>query len=100
MENHPRCSAMEGARIIAIMRLVLRNTNIGPAAGWNYDDIPLWVMAGGGNRIGGVGAIPEYRRKINWRIHTAREYHGRLIFHNTIESTSKLLHELGMNIEY
>lgn len=99
MENHPRCSAMEGARIIAIMRLILRDTNIGPAAGWNYDDIPLWVMAGGGNRIGGVGAIPEYRRKINWRIHTAREYRGRLIFHNTIESTSKLLQELGMNVE-
>ena len=100
METHPRCSAMEGARVIAIIRLVLRNINIGPAAGWNHDDIPLWVMAGGGNRIGGVGAIPDYRKSINWRIHTAREHRGRMIFHNNIPGTTKLLEELGMTVEF
>lgn len=96
LENHPRCSTMEGARIIAIMRLVLRDIDIGPAAGWSYDDIPMWVMAGGGNRIGGVhiNRVPGYRN--NWYLHSALDYHDRMEFCNTIETAGPLLKEAGI----
>ncbi len=101
MEEHPRCSTMEGARIIAIMRLVLRNIDIGPAAGWSYDDIPMWTMAGGGNRIGGIhiNRIPDYRT--NWYLHTMIEYRERMEYCNTIETASRLLKESGIiDIEF
>lgn len=96
LEEHPRCSTMEGSRIIAIMRLVLRNIDIGPAAGWSYDDIPMWVMAGGGNRIGGVhiNRVPAYRN--NWYLHSALEYRDRMEYRNTIATASKLLKESGI----
>jgi biotin synthase len=96
--NHPRCSAMEGARIIAIMRLVLRDVHIGPAAGWTYDDIPLWVSAGGGNQINGVhiNRAPPYGR--NWYLPTAIEYRGNVEYQNTMPIVTQFLHELGMNV--
>jgi biotin synthase len=96
MENSPRCSTMEGARIIAIMRLVLRDIDIGPAMGWSYDDIPMWVMAGGGNRIGGVhiNRVPGYRH--NWYLHSAVDYHDRMEFCNTITVAEPLLKEAGI----
>lgn len=96
MAEHPRCSTMEGSRIIAIMRLVLRDIDIGPAAGWSYDDIPMWAMAGGGNRIGGVhiNRIPGYKN--NWFLHSALEYHDRMEYRNTIPTASKLLKESGI----
>jgi biotin synthase len=96
MADHPRCSTMEGSRIIAIMRLVLRNIDIGPAAGWSYDDIPMWVMAGGGNRIGGVhvNRVPGYKN--NWYLHSALEYRDRMEYRNTIATAEKLLKESGI----
>lgn len=100
LENHPRCSTMEGARIIAIMRLVLRSIDIGPAAGWSYDDIPMWVMAGGGNRIGGihVNRTPGYQN--NWYLHSALDYSDHMEYINTIETSSKLLKECGIEVIY
>jgi len=100
MADHPRCSAMEGARIIAVMRLVLRDVQIGPAAGWSYDDIPLWVSAGGGNRIGGihVNRTPHYQS--NWYLHQALDYHEGLEFRNTISTATRFLQEMGMSVEY
>lgn len=101
MVDHPRCSTMEGSRIIAIMRLVLRNIDVGPAAGWSYDDIPMWVMAGGGNRIGGVhiNRTPAYRN--NWYLHSALDYHDRMEFRNTLETDLRLLKECGIeNVIY
>ncbi len=96
MENHPRCSTTEGARIIAIMRLVHRKINIGPAAGWSYDDIPVWVNAGGGNRIGGIhiSRVPTYRRP--WFLHTALSYEDRMEFCNTIPMAGPMLGEIGI----
>ena len=79
MENHPRCSAMEGSRIIAIMRLVFRDVDIGPAAGWSYDDIPMWVMAGGGNHIGGISREQGPYARNNWYSDTALEYRDRMV---------------------
>jgi biotin synthase len=96
LENNPRCSTMEGSRIIAITRLVLRDIDIGPAMGWSYDDIPMWVMAGGGNRVGGVhiNRVPGYRP--NWYLHSALDYHDRMEFCNTISIASPLLKEAGV----
>lgn len=100
LENHQRCSTMEGARIIAITRLVLRNIDIGPAAGWSYDDIPMWVMAGGGNRIGGIhiNRAPGYRN--NWYLHSALDYHDHIEYRNTIKTGSRLLNECGVQVTY
>ncbi|MFZ3130345.1 MAG: radical SAM protein, partial [Desulfosporosinus sp.] len=100
MENHPRCSAMEGARIISIMRLVLRNIDIKPAAGWSYDDIPIWVMAGGGNRAGGVhvNRAPAYKK--NWYLPGTIEYSNKMEFGNTMEVSAKFLNEAGITMDY
>ncbi|MDO9576048.1 MAG: radical SAM protein [bacterium] len=100
LADHPRCSAMEGARIIAVMRLVLRDVLIGPAAGWSYDDIPLWVSAGGGNTIGGihVNRTPHYRG--NWYLPKALDYREGVEFCNTISTATRFLQETGMSVEY
>jgi biotin synthase len=96
MENHPRCSAMEGSRIIAIMRLVLKDVDIGPAAGWSYDDIPMWIMAGGGNRIGGIHVNRAPKRRSNWYLHSALEYRDRMEYTNTMPTAARLLAEIGV----
>jgi len=102
MEGHPRCSAMEGTRIIAVMRLVLRDIEIGTGMGWSYDDVPLLVSAGAGNRIGGVGVnrTPHYRS--NWYLHQALHYPegAELEFHNMVPTVTRILQEMGMSVEY
>lgn len=100
MENHQRCSAMEGARIIAIARLVFRDADISTAAGWSYDDIPLWIMAGGGNRIMGIhiNREPHYRR--SWYLHKAVEHREGMEFVDTTPVATKFLKEAGMSVEY
>jgi biotin synthase len=87
---------MEGSRIIAIMRLVLKDVDIGPAAGWSYDDIPMWVMAGGGNRIGGIHVNRAPRRRSNWYLHTALEYRDHMEYTNTMSTAARLLAEIGV----
>lgn len=49
MENHPNCSLIEAVCLIAIARLVLRNIDISPAAGWTEDERPFAYEAGAGN---------------------------------------------------
>lgn len=100
LENHPRCSTTEGARIMAVMRLVLRNIHIGPAAGWSYDDIPVWVNAGGGNRIGGIHItrVPTYRKP--WFLHTVLTYEDRMEYCNTITMARQMLGESGISEVY
>ena len=51
-KDHPRCSPWEVARVIAVARLIMPNVHLGLAAGNTMDDIPLWLMAGGGNQVG------------------------------------------------
>jgi biotin synthase len=53
-EGHERCSPWELATAVAVARLVLPKADLGIAAGNTADDIPLWYMAGGGNRLQGV----------------------------------------------
>lgn len=54
-ETHPRCSPWEVARLVAVARLLMPNTQLGLAAGNTPDDIPLWYAAGGGNQVLGAG---------------------------------------------
>jgi len=95
MENHPRCSAMEDARIIAVMRLVLRDVEIRRGMGWISDD-PLWILAGGGNRIGGIDITTSYLQGNYYRPKTFSC--GK--FQNSISTARTLLQEMGMSVEY
>ncbi len=90
---------MEGARIIAVMRLVLRDKVIRPAAGWSYDDIPLWVSAGGGNRIGGVHVSRTPHYQTSWFLHQALDYREGMEFRNTIPTDTRIFQEMGMSVE-
>lgn len=51
-KNHPRCSPWDVARTVAVARLLIPHVHLGLAAGNTMDDIPLWLMAGGGNQVG------------------------------------------------
>lgn len=54
--NHERCSPWEVARTVAVARLVLPSAELGLAAGNDINDIPLWYLAGGGNKILGAAS--------------------------------------------
>lgn len=54
--NHERCSPWEVARTVAVARLVLPSAELGLAAGNDMDDLPLWYLAGGGNKIMGASS--------------------------------------------
>ncbi len=50
--GHPRCSPWDVARTLAVARLLMPHVHLGLAAGNTTDDIPLWLLAGGGNQLG------------------------------------------------
>lgn len=54
-----RCSPWEMARVVALARLLLPAVDIGFGAGHTPDDIPLWFLAGGGNKL--VGSVIAMR---------------------------------------
>ncbi len=58
--KRPRCSPMEMARTVAIARLILPWVDIGFGAGHTPDDIPLWYLAGGGNKL--IAAVISPRK--------------------------------------
>lgn len=53
--GNERCSPWEMARTVAVARLLLPAVDIGFGAGHTPDDIPLWYLAGGGNKL--VGSV-------------------------------------------
>jgi biotin synthase len=59
-KDHPRCSPWQVARVVAVARLLMPAVHLGLAAGNTTDDIPLWLMAGGGNQVGAahVSRVP------------------------------------------
>jgi biotin synthase len=99
MDSHPRCSAMEGARIIAVMRLVLRTVDIRLANGWSREETPLWVAAGGGNNVLGVhiNRSAEYKRQTGISQDNVENHHN-VEYRNTMALTTKLLRELGISV--
>ncbi len=97
MENHSRCSAMEGARVIAVMRLVLRDVEIGRGMGWVSDD-PLWILAGGGNRIGGIHVTTSYLQGNCYR--SQPKAFSCEEFQNSISRARTILQEMGISVEY
>jgi len=96
MKDHPSCSDWEAARLIAVMRLVLRDKDIGWAAGWGRDNYPTPLMAGAGNRVGGI----HINRTPHYHVYQNEEYlyEDNMEFHNHMESTSKKLKELGIEV--
>ena len=97
MEEFPACSAQEAARLIAVTRLVLRDIDIGPAAGWNPDDYPTPLMAGCGNKVLGIhiNRTPHYKKGSS---DDGYVYQDNMEFHNTMDATKKLYQELGFAI--
>jgi biotin synthase len=97
MQGHPPCSAREAARVIAVMRLVLREVNIGSAAGWSSDDYPTPFMAGCGNRAGGihVNRTTHYKDDLPPGEYS---YQDNMEFHNTMEATRARYAELRVSI--
>jgi len=55
--DRPRCSPWEIARTVAVARLIMPDVQLGLAAGNTHDDIPLWLLAGGGNQLLGAAAV-------------------------------------------
>jgi biotin synthase len=49
-----RCSPWETARMVAMARILMPNADIGLANGNGTDDLPLCILAGGGNQVGGA----------------------------------------------
>lgn len=97
LKDHPACSAQEAARVIAVMRLVLPDIDIGAAAGWNADDAPSPLMAGGGNKASGI----HINRTPDWRKGTSTDgcfYHENVEYRNTMELVKRRHQELGITI--
>ncbi|ODA39252.1 radical SAM protein [Desulfosporosinus sp. BG] len=97
MEDHPACSAQEAARVIAIMRLVLPNIDIGAAAGWNATDYPTPLMAGSGNKASGIhiNRTPNYKKG---SVADGFLYQDNMEFRNTMETMQKRYQALGIKI--
>jgi Biotin synthase and related enzymes len=97
LEDHPACSAQEAARVIAVMRLVLPNIDIGAAAGWNPSDYPTPLMAGSGNKASGI----HINRMPNWKKGSLLDgcfYRDNMEYRNTMENVKKRYQELGITI--
>lgn len=54
LAGNRRCSPWELARTTAVARLIMPDVQLGLAAGNTNDDIPLWLIAGGGNQLLGA----------------------------------------------
>jgi len=99
MQNHPECSLYEAARVVAVMRLVLRNIDIRMANGWGYNEIPLWVMSGGGIQVIGVHVSRSHRAK-NRSQNSPESAPTGMEFNNVIDISTKYLKEAGMSVTF
>jgi biotin synthase len=97
MAGHPACSALEAARLMAVMRLVLRDIEIGPAAGWGSSDVPTPLMAGCGNKALGihVNRTPRYGDRVPSDECT---FEGDMEFRNTMAVTAARYAAMGLAI--
>lgn len=95
MQNHPECSLLEAARIVAVMRLVFRSIDISGGNGWGYNEIPLLVMAGGGNRALGVRISRSLRRRDT--PNNEEPPNGGLEIKNVTDTVTGYLKEMGMS---
>ncbi|MEN6390785.1 MAG: radical SAM protein [Syntrophomonas sp.] len=97
LEDHPACSTQEAARVIAVMRLVMPNIDIGSAAGWTADDYPTPLMAGSGNKASAI----HINRTPDWKKGTLTDgcfYRGNVEYRNTMEPVKMRHQELGITI--
>ncbi|AFS78928.1 Radical SAM domain-containing protein [Gottschalkia acidurici 9a] len=99
MKDHPQCSTWEAARVMAVMRLVLRNIDIKAAAGWKPDDYPTPLMAGSGNRVLGIhiNRTPHYKIISNIASKGCI-YENDMEYSNRMEKTRQQYESLGLDI--
>jgi len=98
LELHPKCTSWEGVRVLSILRLVLRNIDIGAAAGWERNEYPTPLMAGSGNRAGGIhiNRSPQYDMAVSRKAHCI--YEDNMEFFNNMEAMEKSYAEVGIKI--
>lgn len=96
--NRPRCSPWELARTVAVARLMLPSAELGLAAGNNNDDIPLWYLAGGGNKIlGAASSIKDGRSRPEALIIPLTENH---IIVNNMSEKQRYIEGLGRKVVF
>ncbi|MDI6813046.1 MAG: radical SAM protein [Desulfitobacteriaceae bacterium] len=98
MEQYPQCSQWEAARVISVMRLVLRDIEIGAAAGWERHEHPTPLLAGSGNRVGGIhiNRAPQYDMTPSHQAHCF--YQDNLEFYDNMEDSENHYREFGIRI--
>lgn len=96
--NHPRCSPWQVARIVAIARILMPTVHLGLAAGNTTDDIPLWLMAGGGNQVGGahISRIPVIPGPEEQVIKVDDD----VFIRNRMPAVQRYLEEMGRNVVF
>jgi len=79
------------------MRLILRNIDIG-AAGWERNEYPTPLMAGSGNRAGGIhiNRSPQYDMSSSRNVKCT--YEDNMEFYNNMEAMERSYNELGVKI--
>lgn len=88
----PQCSVEEGARLIAVARLVLRGITIRPSAGWSDAEREMALNAGAG---GDLFAMAVHRSGNYWDGKKA----GELQFLDTRAQKQMLAQRCGISIE-
>lgn len=92
LRDFPQCSVDEGARLIAVARLVLRGITIRPSAGWSDTEQELALNAGAG---GDLFAMAVHRSGNYWDGKNT----GGLQFIDTREKKQMLAQHCGISIE-
>ncbi len=99
-QNKPMANPFEVAKVGAIVRLVLRNVDVGFGGMMNDPRLlPLWIMAGA-NRAIHLGAHVHrvWGTPMNYPNITT-EKHGNLEFVNMLPLTTRIVREMGMEVD-
>ncbi len=99
-ENKPMANPFEVAKLGAVIRLVLRNIDVGFGGMMNDPRLlPLWVMVGAnraihlGAHVHRVWGIPMNYPNI------LKEKHGELEFVNMLPLTTRIVKEMGLEVD-
>lgn len=97
MENRPPASSLDIAKTIAIMRLVLRDVDIGGSFGRD-DQLQLWMMAGTSQRnVHGMFEPKESGKGFSKRFNgERREIGDNFVFINSLPTYAEMVKEAGL----
>lgn len=98
LKDYKPCSNLEAARVISLLRLILRNKDIQPAQGWLKDEYPNSLMAGAGNKAGGIhiNRTPHY--KVEYAQRNNCHYEDNLEYFNTMDATREMYKNYGITV--